>query len=118
LEATQQIRFMGVGDVHSLRKNLPPFRRKVEGVGTAVSGIAAPLDQLMLFEVVDQPDHSALWNVEQLGQRLLRPAFGRSHRVKQPDMARLDAQRSQTLFEPACRVEAQLDEQESGALGM
>jgi len=111
-EGCQQVAAMSLGHPADLLQALLAGRSEVQSVIAAVGGVAAPNEETVSFELVDQGDERAGQDPELGGQRLLRAAGRRCHRPEQPGVRWGETERRQTFGELQRREAAELSEQE------
>jgi hypothetical protein len=80
----QEVATMGLGDSADLLQTLVTAGSELQSVVAAVCGVAAPLEETVSFQLVDQSDEGGGQHPELGGESLLRAAGRRCHRPKQP----------------------------------
>ena len=105
VESAEQLSVMFVGGVLGLAEQVAGRWGEVQRVGAPVSGVASPLHQSPVFEVVDEPDHDVAVDTHRVGELLLGLPVAGGEVAEQPEVPVLQAQRRQPLGEP-CRTEA------------
>ncbi len=85
-------------------------------VGAPVGGVASPLHQSPVFEVVDEPDHDVAVDAHRVGELLLGLPVASCQVGEQDEVPGVQAQRRQPFGKPRDGVEAELGKQEAGTL--
>ena len=76
VESGEQLGVVFVGGVLGLAEQVSGRRGEVQRVGAPVSGVASPLHQAAVFEVVDEPDHDVAVDAQGVGELLLGLPLG------------------------------------------
>jgi hypothetical protein len=97
-------------------KSLAPGGSQVEGVGPAIDGIAASLDETVLLEVVDKKHHARRVEAEERSECLLGLPFVRRQPSQHPVVPGLEPGRGDGFREPSSGMRAQLHQQEGESL--
>ena len=105
---------MGVSYPLELGEHVSSLCRQVQGVRAPVLGVAAPLCESALLEVVDERDDRASVNPQRVAEGLLGLTLGGCEVAQHPEVPRMEVEAGEQLGEAPMRVGAQLDQQEGG----
>ncbi len=117
VECGQEIGVVLVGGALGAGEQFPCLGREEQGVGAAVAGVAATLDEAAGLEVVDEPDHLVAVDAHRVGELLLGSPVGVGEVGEQAEVPRAQAQGPQALGESVGSVVAELGEQKAGTVG-
>ena len=95
--------------------SVAPRGGEVERVGAPVDGVAAPLGEPALLEVVDERDHGAAVDPQRVAERLLGLALGGGEVAEHPEVPGVEVESGEAFGELPMRVGAQLGQQEADA---
>ena len=116
VESDQQLGVVFVGEVLGLAEQVTRRWGEMQRVGAPVAGVAAPLHQPTVFEIVDVSDHYVSVHTEFVGDLLLGLSLAGGQVSEQSKVSVLQAQRCQPLGEPCGGVVSDLGEQEARTL--
>lgn len=88
--------------------------QEVEGVGSAVGGMAAAFHEVAFLQVIHESDHHIAVDIQRLAELLLGAAVVGAQEFQHAEVAGLDTERREQIAEAVGGVEAQLAEEESG----
>jgi len=95
-------------------QQLAPRRREVERVRSPVGGIATPLGEPTLLEIVDERDHGAAMDPKRNADGLLGLALGSGEVAEHSEVPGMEVEPVQALGKGSMGVRAQLHQQEAG----
>jgi hypothetical protein len=87
----------------------------MDAIAAAIRGIVAPLDEVPVFELIEQEHESTREHAEQLAQLPLTESRIRSQHAQQAGEMGLQVEGDEALFENICGVRSHLREQERNA---
>ena len=115
VEGSQQLGLVLLGAAFEVGKQVAPGARQVERIRAPIGGVAAPLGESTMLEVVDECDHGAAVDPERDAEGLLGLALGGGEVAEHPEVAGVEVESGEALGEAPMRVGAQLRQQEAGA---
>ena len=101
-------------DALELGQQLAALGSQVERVRAPVDGVAAPLGEPAMLEVVDECDHGAAVDPQRSAQCLLGLALVCGEVAEHPEVARVEVEGGEALGKAPMPVRAQLHQQEAG----
>ena len=106
-----------LADALEVGKQLAPSGRQVERVRAPVDGVAAPLGEPALLEVVDERDHGAAVDPQRVAQRLLGLALGGGEVAEHSEVPGMEVEPGEALGEVADARECRAGPAESRRAG-
>ena len=116
LEGSQQLDIVLVGDALEVGKKVASRGRQVERVRPPVDGVAAPLGEPTLLEIVDESDRGAAVDPQGVAERLLGMALGGGEVAEHSEVPGMELESGEAFRELPMRVSAQLRQQEAETL--
>jgi hypothetical protein len=115
VEGGENLGLVLIGDPLKVRQQVASSGRQVERVRSPVGGIASPLGEATMLELVDQRDHGAAVEPQRDAERLLGAALGGGEVAERPEVPGMQIERGEALRKAPMGVGAELRQQKADA---